>query len=140
MRKALFLEEIKNCQQISYTRESKELYGSSAKYILMIQTFRTGIPSYILKCCSQDLLTEWCDRLTELLHHVHTMSIATKTPDTITDPDCIYSPNVFGKHAMKIYVRWSCGAIYVFYLLVVFIYQQYICYLFLLLLLSAFLS
>lgn len=94
-RKALFLEEIKGCQKISYTQESKELYGSSAKYLLMIQTSRTaGAPNYVLKFSSQDLLTEWCDHLTELLRHDHAVSVAAKTAHMVTDPDYIYIPDV----------------------------------------------
>lgn len=112
MRKALFIEEIKDCTQIPYTRESKELYGPSAKYLLMMQTYRTSIPDYVLMCSSQELLAEWLDCMNSLLHHVHTLSKSKRAeiPDRRLDASDIYCPNISGKQdkilAFTIFRYW----------------------------------
>lgn len=108
MRKALFIEEIKDCTQIPYTRESKDLYGQSAKHLLKIQTYRRSIPDYVLMCSSQDLLAQWLDSMNSLLSQVHTLSKSKRAeiPDRRLDASDVYCPSISGKHD-KILVNTS---------------------------------
>jgi len=93
-RKALFVEEIKKCEQMPITAETKKLYSSSAKYLFMIHTYRPSITNYVLKCGSEELMREWLDHLTKLLKDVHTLSKAMRTAilEKPLDQDDIYNP------------------------------------------------
>lgn len=96
-RKALFVEEIKKCEQIPLTAETKKIYSSSAKYLLMIHTYRPTITNYVLKCGSEELMREWLDHLTKLLKDVHTLSKAMRTAilEKPFDQDDIYNPKLY---------------------------------------------
>lgn len=97
-RKALFVEEIKKCEQIQLDAETKKIYGSSGKYLLIIHTYRPNITHYVLKCGSEEQMREWLDELTKLLKDVHTLSKATRTAilEKPIDQDDIYNPKLFG--------------------------------------------
>lgn len=96
-RKALFVEEIKKCEHIPLTAETKKMYNSSAKYLLMIHTYRPNITNYVLKCGSEELMREWLDHLTKLLKDVHTLSKAMRTAilEKPFDQDDIYNPKLY---------------------------------------------
>lgn len=113
MRKALFIEEIKTIEQITVGPEEKKKYGSTAKHLFALQTYRQSHNCYVLKCGTEELAKEWLDHLKKLFSDVHLMGkIMRATVLEKSASDNIYNPQIMAASSFDVEVDDTAAAIH----------------------------